>query len=200
MAGFVPESTMILPAALKYLASPVVSVLGLSAVAAAVMSSVDSSILSASSMFVWNVYRPFKNATEKQVLFVSKLSILVIGILATGLALSVKSVYDLWFFCSDLVYVILFPQLLMVLYFKKVNVRGALAGLLVGFLLRLSGGFDLLGIPSLDFWLGSTGELALPMRTISMLSTVVTIALVSLLSREVQGEGSQRKALATDQV
>ncbi|WP_132325834.1 sodium:solute symporter family protein [Pseudobacteriovorax antillogorgiicola] len=197
LIGFTPESAMILPAVLKYLVPPVVSVLGLSAVAAAVMSSIDSSILSASSMFVWNVYRPIRGHSEKKLLLASKLTILIIGCIATALALSVRSVYDLWFFCSDLVYVILFPQLLMVIYFKQVNVKGAVAGLILGFCLRLTGGFSLLGIPSLSFWLDSSGNLAYPMRTIAMLATLLSIILVSLATRSNAGEKSKANRLAT---
>lgn len=48
---------MILPLVLQYLTPDFVSFFGLGAVSAAVMSSADSSILSASSMFARNVYK-----------------------------------------------------------------------------------------------------------------------------------------------
>jgi high affinity choline transporter 7 len=48
---------MILPLVIKHLTPEVVSLFGLGAVSAAVMSSADSSVLSASSMFARNVYR-----------------------------------------------------------------------------------------------------------------------------------------------
>lgn len=51
------ESEMILPIVLQYLCPPYVSFFGLGAVSAAVMSSADSSILSASSMFARNIYQ-----------------------------------------------------------------------------------------------------------------------------------------------
>jgi len=51
------QSDMILPLVMKYLNPGVVSFFGLGAVSAAVMSSADSSVLSASSMFARNVYR-----------------------------------------------------------------------------------------------------------------------------------------------
>lgn len=50
------ESEMILPIVLQYLCPPYISFFGLGAVSAAVMSSADSSILSASSMFARNIY------------------------------------------------------------------------------------------------------------------------------------------------
>ena len=51
------EKAMILPMVLQYLCPPVVSFIGLGAVSAAVMSSADSSILSASTICARNVYK-----------------------------------------------------------------------------------------------------------------------------------------------
>ena len=51
------QADMILPIVLKYLCPVYVSYFGLGAVSAAVMSSADSSILSASSMFARNIYQ-----------------------------------------------------------------------------------------------------------------------------------------------
>lgn len=51
------ETSMILPLVLQYLTPDYISFFGLGAVSAAVMSSADSSILSASSMFARNVYK-----------------------------------------------------------------------------------------------------------------------------------------------
>lgn len=51
------ESNMVLPLVMHHLTPDVVSFFGLGAVSAAVMSSADSSVLSASSMFARNVYR-----------------------------------------------------------------------------------------------------------------------------------------------
>lgn len=58
------EAGRILPLALQYLAPTWVSVLGIGSVAAAVMSSMDSALLSSASMFTQNVY---KTTLRKQV-------------------------------------------------------------------------------------------------------------------------------------
>ena len=56
--GDIPEYRLVLPLVLQYLTPPAVAVIGLGAVSAAVMSSADSSMLSSSSLFAQNVYKP----------------------------------------------------------------------------------------------------------------------------------------------
>ncbi len=184
--GTAPKSALVLPSVLAYLTPPVVATVGLGAVAAAVMSSVDSSILSASSMFVWNVYRPLcrPSADDRELRLVLRGAIIVIGIAAACLALSVQSVYALWYLCADLVYVVLFPQLVMVLYSKGSNRLGAFAGAIVGLTLRLGGGEPFLGIPAwIPYPLATEdGGTYFPFRTVSMLSGLTTIWLVSRMT------------------
>ena len=52
------DPRFVMPLMLQYLTPPVVAVIGLGAVSAAVMSSADSSMLSSSSLFAQNVYKP----------------------------------------------------------------------------------------------------------------------------------------------
>ena len=94
------------------------------------MSSIDSSVLSASSMAAWNVYRPLvePDATSARLTWVVKRAVIVVGIAATLMALHVRSIYTLWVLCSDLVYCILFPQLLLALKDPKANRLGSYAG------------------------------------------------------------------------
>ena len=144
-----PESALILPMVLHHLTPSAVATLGLGGLAAAVMSSVDSSILSASSMATWNIYRPWAALapTPEALRRVLRRMIIIVGCGATMIALNVQSVYSLWFLSSDFVYCILFPQLVCVLYDPRANRFGALTGFCVSLLLRLSAGEPLLGIP-----------------------------------------------------
>lgn len=183
-----PEnSALILPYVVRYLTPGVVATIGLGAIAAAVMSSVDSSILSASSMTSWNVYRPiFRPTVSNQTLSkVIKRCIWIIGIAATVLALNITSVYALWFLCSDFVYVLLFPQLVTALFFKKANFPGSLAGFVVSLVLRIGGGDATLGIPILlDYPMTQGAEVLFPFRTLAMVSGLITIILVSLATQK----------------
>ena len=57
--------------------------------------------------------------------------------------------------CSDLVYVILFPQLLCVVHFPEwCNTYGSLFSYCLGMMIRLSGGESLIGLPPLVYFPG----------------------------------------------
>ncbi len=183
-----PENaSLTLPYVARYLTNPWVATVALGAIAAAVMSSVDSSILSASSMASWNVYRPLvqPDISPEKLAIVLKRCIWIIGIAATLLALQVKSVYALWFLCSDFVYCILFPQLVMALFDKKANYYGSLVGFIVSFVLRFGGGEATLGIPQLlPYPMVENGVVLFPFRTLAMFSGLMAIFVVSRLTQK----------------
>ncbi len=184
-----PDAASTLPWVMRWLTSPWVATVGLGAVAAAVMSSVDSSILSAASMASWNVYRPLlkPQLSSQQLSKIIKRCIWIIGIAATLLALNIQSVYALWFLCSDFVYCLLFPQLLCALFDKKANVYGALAGFIVSLILRFGGGDVTLGLPVwLPYPMIEEGVVLFPFRTLAMICGLVSIPLVSRLTQKWQ--------------
>jgi high affinity choline transporter 7 len=182
-----PENSAIaLPYVLKHLAPPLVATIGLGALAAAVMSSVDSSILSASSMGAWNIYRPLIARTDnpQRLQVIVRRLIWIVGIAALLLALQIQSVYALWFLCSDLVYCILFAQLVTALFDKRANAIGSASGFIVSVVLRLGGGESSLSIPT---WIpypmiDADGVVNFPFRTTSMLAGLLTIIVVSRLT------------------
>ena len=127
------ERKLVLPLVLQYLCPPAVSFVGLGAISAAVMSSADSSVFSAASMFAHNVVKPiFPAASERSIIFVMRGSILVVGALACWLGIAIKSIYELWFLSSDLVYVLLFPQLVSALFVPFTNTYGSSTGFVIG--------------------------------------------------------------------
>nr|XP_046152273.1 high-affinity choline transporter 1-like [Oncorhynchus gorbuscha] len=108
------EAGKVLPLALHYLTPPWVSVVGIGAVAAAVMSSMDSVLLSSASMFTHNIY---KRTLKAQI-------------------------------SGDLIYCVVFPQLICVLHCRCANGYGATAGYLVAVTLRLLSGEPLIRLPT----------------------------------------------------
>ncbi|CAG2164248.1 unnamed protein product [Oppiella nova] len=182
------HQSLVLPMVLQYLTPPFVSFFGLGAVSAAVMSSSDSSLLSASSMFARNVYKLIirQNASEHEVIWIMRIAIIVVGCVATAMALTVKSIYGLWYLSSDLVYVILFPQLVCVVHYKeRCNTYGSLSAYFVGFFLRALGGEAIMGLPPVikyPFYDPELGQL-FPFRTFSMLMSFITLLGVSALSK-----------------
>ena len=186
------DPALILPYVIRYLTEPWIAALALGAIAAAVMSSVDSSVLSSASMGAWNVYRPLlkPDISSRELANVQKGFIWLVGGLAILLALQVKSVYALWFLCSDFVYCILFPQLLTALFDPKANRYGAIAGLVVSFVLRFGGGEPVLGLPALIPYpmVDEAGVILFPFRTLAMVCGLVGIVVVSRIANRMKNE------------
>ncbi|KAM3183244.1 hypothetical protein ACTXT7_010730 [Hymenolepis weldensis] len=179
------ERKLVLPLVLQYLCPPAISFVGLGAVSAAVMSSADSSVFSAASMFAHNVVKPiFPSASDRVILIVMRVSIFIVGALACFLGIMIKSVYELWFLSSDLVYVILFPQLVSVLFIPFTNTYGSFAGYITGLFLRLTCGEKAFGLPPLFYYPGYDYEEDIqraPVKTISMLGSLAVSTLASYL-------------------
>jgi high affinity choline transporter 7 len=155
---------------------PLVGLLGLVAIIGAVTSSFSSSILSAGSMLSWNCLKRlvWPSLSVRDMKRVIRSSIFLFGALATVLALRVQSVQALWFFTSDLVFVLLFPQLLFALFDRRANLSGSIAAFVVSLVLRVGGGEPLLGIPALIPYPGTV-----PFRTLAAAAGFVLLPLVS---------------------
>ncbi|BDS13479.1 sodium:solute symporter family protein [Aureispira anguillae] len=196
LGGTPANSLEILPMVMKSMTPSIVATIGLGAVAAAVMSSADSSILSSSSMASWNVYRPILDpqVSSEKLAKVIKSCIWIVGIAATLIALQVKSIYALWFLCSDFVYCLLFPALVCALFDPKANKYGAIAGLLIAAVLRFGGGDATLGIPTFinypiidagaEMLDGVRVAVLFPFRTLAMISGLISIIIVSRMTQK----------------
>ncbi|XP_063300694.1 high affinity choline transporter 1 [Pelobates fuscus] len=193
------ETDMILPIVLQYLCPAYISFFGLGAVSAAVMSSADSSILSASSMFARNIYQlSFRqNASEREIVWVLRITIFIFGASATAMALLAQSVYGLWYLSSDLVYIIIFPQLLCVLFIKGTNTYGSIVGYVFGLFLRISGGEPYLYLQALICYPGCYADprngiylQRFPFKTVSMLASFLANVCVSYLVKYLFEKGT----------
>ena len=189
-----------LPLLFAHAVPPLVGMLGLAAIVGAVTSSFSSSILSAGSMLSWNCLKRlmWPSLTEVQMARVIRLSILLFGAAAAAFALKVRSVQALWFFTSDLVFVLLFPQLVFALFDSKANRIGSMAAFAVSLVLRLGGGEPLLGIrhfipyPELfaavlpgtvaDWYDPATGAVLFPFKAFAAGAGVILLPAVSRLT------------------
>ncbi|KDR24329.1 high-affinity choline transporter 1-like isoform X2 [Zootermopsis nevadensis] len=183
------EGEIILPLVLRYLTPNWVSFFGLGAISAAVMSSADASILSSSSMFSRNIYKAaFRpKAGDREMLWVLRISVMVIATLGAITALTVGSVYYLSYLCADLIYVILFPQLLLIIHWAQgVNTYGCLASYFIGLFLRVLGGEKRLGIPAVikfPYYDEVTETQKFPFKTLCMFCALSAHLLVSTAAR-----------------
>lgn len=122
-------------------------------------------------------------------MWVIRITVLLFGASATAMALLASSVYGLWYLSSDLIYIIIFPQLLCVLFIKGTNTYGAIAGYLFGLVLRITGGEPYLYLQPLIFypgWYQDDNNLYIqrfPFKTLAMLTSFFTNVLVSYLAK-----------------
>jgi len=167
------------PLIFTHVVPPVIGLFGLAAIVGAVTSSFSASILSAGSMFSWNtctrLFSPELSFGRMKLLL--RLTIAALGVGAVWMALEVQSVQALWFFTSDLVFVLLFPQLVCALFDRRANLPGSITAFAVSLLLRLGGGEPLFGIPALiayPDWL--------PFKTLSAGAGLLLVPAVSRLT------------------
>ena len=114
-------------------------------------------------------------------IWVLRATVIVVAVIATILALTVKSIYVLFVLCSDFVFVVLFPQLVCVIHIEKSNTYGSAMAVFIGLLLRLGGGEAALGIPPFihyPFYDDKYGQL-FPFRSLASLVSFLTLVSVS---------------------
>ena len=113
----------------------------LSAILAASMSTADSQLLTSASAFSADVYKPVfrKNASSKEMLIVGRVVVAIISVIALLIATSpacsgiMKLVSNAWGAFGAA----FGPSILLSLYWKRFTYKGALAGVVVGFVVDI---------------------------------------------------------------
>ncbi|XP_013417978.1 high-affinity choline transporter 1-like [Lingula anatina] len=181
---------LIAPLVLQHLTPFAVAVVGLAAVSAAVMSSADSIMLSSSSMFTNNVYKPLRDthktrAGERELIWSVRLFMVAFAVVTTVLAIFIKSIFALTILSSDLIYVIMFPQLTSALFLPAANVYGSITGLVLASVIRPLAGEPALSLSPVIKWPWYDPESHtqyFPHRTACMLISFLGIILVSYVT------------------
>jgi SSS family transporter len=102
--------------------NPIFLTVFLSALISAIMSSADSSLLAASSLVSNNVLRSiYPRVSDATLLHITRITTVVLLIVATVLALSVESIYALMKNCWASQLVVVFLPVIISLYFKKAS-------------------------------------------------------------------------------
>jgi high affinity choline transporter 7 len=123
-----------------------------------------------------------------------RVSVAVLGAGALLMALRVQSVQAIWFFTSDLVFVLLFPQLVHALFDPAANRIGSIVAFSVSLVLRVGGGEPLLGLKPLipypelfthhpaDWYDPATGAMLFPFKTLAAVAGMILLPVVSRLT------------------
>ncbi|XP_068442814.1 high-affinity choline transporter 1-like [Clinocottus analis] len=191
------KAGMILPIALQHLCPFYVSLFGMGALAASVMSSVDSALLSAASLLGRNIFKNliYKRASEKMILAAVKGSVLLCGIIGAGLAITAQSIHLFWIISADVYYSMMAPQVISIFYLsRRVNHYGACAGFVLALLLRALVGEPLLRLPDIlplpwDKMVDGHRYRLFPFCTAIMLISMATILGVSCFASWLSEKG-----------
>lgn len=128
------HETIFIQTAIKLLPALIAGIL-MSGIMAATMSTSDSQLLITSSAISQNLFKGLikKDATEKQVMWVSRITILLVTVVAVLLALFRETtIFDMVSYAWAGFGASFGPLILFSLFWKRVNLPGAVAGMLGG--------------------------------------------------------------------
>ncbi|XP_077373199.1 high affinity choline transporter 1-like [Festucalex cinctus] len=143
-----------------------------------------SSALALSLLVVRLVFHSL--ASEKELQWVIRISVLLVGLAGTSLAFNKSSIISLMILANDILYCIMTPQLACVVHLRFANCYGAISGYAIGLLLRVLSGEPTLGIPPVLLYPGWREEDGVvtqyfPFRTLIVLISLAAIILMSWL-------------------
>ena len=137
LLGDIEDNSTVFIQMVRMIFPAIISGILLSAILAASMSTADSQLLTASSAFASDVYKPIirKNkAGDKEMLWAGRIVVIVISIVALIIASDPNSgsIMDLVSNAWGLFGAAFSPVILLSLFWKKLNFKGALAGIISG--------------------------------------------------------------------
>ncbi|MBO5369537.1 MAG: sodium/proline symporter PutP [Clostridia bacterium] len=138
LLGEMDSQELIFVVLTRKLFTPFIAGILLAAIIAASMSTADSQLLVASSSFTSDIYKPMlrKNASEKEILWVGRIVVIIVSIVAffianskgEGAAMIMSLVSNAW----ALFGAAFGPVILLSLFWKRYTYKGAIAGIVVG--------------------------------------------------------------------
>lgn len=146
-----------LPALIKGVMTPLIGGIILGALVAIIMSTCDSILLGASTMFVKDIYQRLLRPTiiNHALIRISKWVTLIIGIVAIVSALIAPALIRMLEITATVYCVALFVPIILGLYWRRANQSGAIAGMITsslgGILWRASGWEKATGVHMLNF-------------------------------------------------
>lgn len=118
--------------AMEYL-PPILTALFVAALASALMSTSDSSMLAGATMFTENIVKVFKpDLSDKTQLLLTRLALVVSGILSLSIALWAETIYELAVLANTCILVGMVAPYVIGMYWKKANHIGALTSFFSG--------------------------------------------------------------------
>jgi Na+/proline symporter len=134
LPGLAGTESVIPELALAHL-HPVAVAIFVGALIAAVMSSADSALLAAASIFSVNILPLIKRSPDDRTkLLATRIAVPVIGTIAVVVALKVQVVYDLIQDANSVLLAAVIAPFILGIWWKKANRTGALVAMAVGFL------------------------------------------------------------------
>lgn len=140
--------------AMEYL-PPVLTALFVAALASALMSTSDSSMLAGATMFTENIVKVFKpDLSDKTQLFLTRTALVVSGLLSLAIALWAETIYELAVLANTCILVGMVAPYVIGMYWKKANHIGALTAF-------FSGAISWIALSFYYYYLPETGTFAI---------------------------------------
>ena len=139
----------------------------------ALMSSADGGMLAPASIFGNNVWRAvYPDVDESRMLNISRVAVVVVGILGLATALFFQNVYQLMVKSFSILMVSLFVPMTAAVYWKKTNETAAVAGMLGGLVCWLV----------LEYWNLNVARTLLPAELMAAGVNLLLLIIVSILT------------------